>query len=171
MEEISWRQKSKELWLKEGGRNTGYFHRMANAHRRRNCLRKISINDIRLDKEAEIKEGLIAAFKNLLLALRLWRPSLHELSFNEIESRVASKMEEVFSEEEIWIAISGLNRDKAPGPDGFPLAFGPSAGISLSPRCWVFLRNFMSKADLLEVLMPPSLFWFLKNRMLTISRT
>ena len=123
LEEISWRQKSRELWLKEGDRNTGYFHRMANAHKRRNCLRKISIYDRRLDKEAEIKEGLIVAFKNLLSAPREWRPSLPELSFNEIESGVASNMEEVFSEGEIWTAISRLNGDKAPGLDGFPLAF------------------------------------------------
>ena len=33
MEETSWRQKSRELWLREGDKNTGYFHKMANAHR------------------------------------------------------------------------------------------------------------------------------------------
>ena len=123
MEEISWRQKSRELWLKDGDKNTGYFHKMANAHRRRNCLGKISINGKMLEKEAEIKVGLIEAFKNLFSAPSEWHPSLPDLSFDEIGLENATKMEEDFSEEEIWTAISGLNGDKAPGPDGFPLAF------------------------------------------------
>ena len=64
-EEISWRQKSRETWLKEGDRDTGFFHRTANAHRRRNCINSISINGRKLEKEAEIKDGLVAAFQNL----------------------------------------------------------------------------------------------------------
>ena len=88
------------MWLKEGDRNTGYLHRMANALRRRNCLRKISINGKMIEKEAEIKVGLIDAFKNLLSASTVWRPLL-DLSFNEIELEATSKLEEVFSEEEI----------------------------------------------------------------------
>ena len=95
---------------------------MANAHRMRNCLRNISINGIRLDKEAEIKEGLVDAFQNLFPASRGWRPSLLELHFKEIRMEEASKLE-VFSEEEIWTTISRLNGDKAPRPVGSPLAF------------------------------------------------
>ena len=44
MEETSWRQKSRELWLREGDKNTGYFHKMVNAHKRVNSLVKIKIN-------------------------------------------------------------------------------------------------------------------------------
>ena len=32
MEETHWRQLSRELWLREWDRNTGYFHHMAIAH-------------------------------------------------------------------------------------------------------------------------------------------
>ena len=40
-----------------------------------------------------------------------------------INGEQAAKLEEMFTEEEILVAISRLNGDKAPGPDGFPLSF------------------------------------------------
>ena len=82
MEEISWRQKSREIWLKEGDRNTSFFHRMANTHRRRNCLNNICINGRKLDKEEDIKEGLVDAFQNLLSIQGGWSPPLPDLNLN-----------------------------------------------------------------------------------------
>ena len=44
LEEMTWRQKSRKMWLKEGDRNMRFFHRMANAHKRRNSVDQIRIN-------------------------------------------------------------------------------------------------------------------------------
>ena len=96
---------------------------MANAHRKRNCFKSISINGRKLDKEVDIKDRPVDAFQNLLSAPGGWSPSLPDFAFNETGSEDAARLEESFSKEEIWTAISGLNSDKAPGLDGFPLAF------------------------------------------------
>ena len=44
LEEIMWRQKSREVWLKEGDRNTRFFHKMANFHRKHNDITRLKIN-------------------------------------------------------------------------------------------------------------------------------
>ena len=66
MEETHWRQLSREIWLKEEDRNTGFFHSMASAHRRNNSLERIKINGEWFLEEQEIREGIANAFKNSL---------------------------------------------------------------------------------------------------------
>ena len=122
MKEISWRQKSRETWLKKGDKNMGFFHRMANSNRR-NCLAKIKINGLQLTEEQEIQRGVIRAYQNLLSNLGGWRPSLNGLDFDRIGVKEAATLEEVFFVEEVYSTLSKLNGDKAPNPNGFPLAF------------------------------------------------
>ena len=66
LEETSWRQKSKEIQLKEGDKNTKFFHKMANAHARRNLLSKVRINRVTMTDEEEIKVGVCRAYQTLL---------------------------------------------------------------------------------------------------------
>ena len=83
----------------------------------------ISINGKRLDQESELKEGLVGAFQSLLSAPNSWRLHLPDLPVNVLDGKQAVKLEEMFTNEEILAAISGLNGDKAPGPNEIPLAF------------------------------------------------
>jgi hypothetical protein len=47
-EEISWRQKSRVLWLKEGDKCTKFFHRLVNSNQRFNSIELLSVNGSRL---------------------------------------------------------------------------------------------------------------------------
>ena len=58
LEEIHWRQLSREIWLREGDRNTSFFHRMISAHRRNNSLDRVKINGEWLSEEQKVREGI-----------------------------------------------------------------------------------------------------------------
>ena len=81
LEETSWRQKSREIWLREGDKNTKYFHKMANARARRNFLSKIRVNEVSLSSIDEIKGGVCRAYQSLLSEFGDWRPSINGLNF------------------------------------------------------------------------------------------
>ena len=83
----------------------------------------ICIHGRRLVKEPKIKAGLVDAFQTLLSDPNSWCPPIPNLPFNSIGVEQAVKLEEMFTKEEIRVAVFGLNGDKAPGPNGFPLAF------------------------------------------------
>ncbi|RVW92613.1 hypothetical protein CK203_039393 [Vitis vinifera] len=102
MEKVSWRQKSREVWLRE--------------------------------EEQEIKRGVVRAFKDQLTDPGGWHPSMEGLDFNRIGDEDAARLEEVFSEKEVFKALSDLNGDKAPGPDGFPLRSLNSTFLVLIPK-------------------------------------
>ena len=66
MEEVHWRQLSRELWLRKGDGNTAFFHRMANADHRNNSMDKIKINGVWLSEEQEVREGVANAYQQML---------------------------------------------------------------------------------------------------------
>ena len=66
---------------------------------------------------------MIRAYQNLLSNPGGWRHSLNGLDFDRIGVEEAATLEEVFFVEEVYSALSKLNGDKAPNPNGFPLAF------------------------------------------------
>ena len=115
--------KSRELWLKEGDKNSKFFHKMANARRRKNFLSSITVDGRKLTEETEMKEGVVNAFQNILSEKRDWRPSISGLPFSFLDSVQAGLIEDAFSMEEVQTAVFGLNGDKAPGLDGCTLAF------------------------------------------------
>ena len=71
----------------------------------------------------DIKEGVCRAYQSLLLDSGDWRPSIDGLNFKELGEGLASSLEVMFSEEEIFATLSSFCGDKAPGADGFTMTF------------------------------------------------
>lgn len=77
-EESLWRQKSRALWLKEGGKNTKFFHRIANAHRRYNSIDQLMVQGEITQEPHKIKGEIIDFYKKLYTETAQWRPTLQD---------------------------------------------------------------------------------------------
>jgi len=122
-EEISWRQKSRVLWLKEGDKCTKFFHRIANSNRRSNSIESLSINGSVSSDQQVIREHVAQFYESLFTEPFPWRPSMDNIAFDTLDAAEASTLELPFEEMEVLEVVKSMNRDKAPGPDGFSLAF------------------------------------------------
>lgn len=83
LEEIRWSQKAKTMWLKEGGRNMPFFHKVANG-RRVNFISQLTNDGNNIVDEWEIKENAIEFFKNLFNGDQRERPLLNNINFDAI---------------------------------------------------------------------------------------
>ena len=96
---------------------------MANDRAKRNFLSKFRVNEVSFSSNEAIKEGVCKAYQSLFSESRDWRPSINDLNFKMPGEDSASNLEVMFSEKEIFAALSSCCGDKAPGPDGFTMAF------------------------------------------------
>jgi exonuclease III len=132
-EEIHWRQKSRALWLKEGDSNTRFFHKVANSHRRNNCVDNLCIDGVMSHDPTEVKEHIVQFYKKLYTEQSNWRPRMDNQAFSSIDDEEKVWLERDFEEMEVWEVVKGMDGDKAPGPDGFTMAFFQS--------CWAVVKH------------------------------
>eukprot|EP00253_Pinus_taeda_P013489 PITA_13489 len=125
-EETKWRQKSRQLWLQEGDKNTSYFDKQATVRKARNTVSTIMDNEGNcFNTQASIKEATTKHFNNLLTedkGVEDYSSMLQHL-FKGVTQEMNSSLRKEVEEEEIQAAIWSLHPDKAPGPDGFPICF------------------------------------------------
>jgi hypothetical protein len=123
LQEISWRQKSRMRWLKEGDKCTKFFHQVANANRRNNSIDSLVVNGLPTLDLNIVSDHIVGFYESLFSEPMGWTPRLDNLEFDRLNMEEASSLEDPFEEREVWEVIKGIDRDKAPVPDGFTLAF------------------------------------------------
>ena len=83
-EEISWRPKSRCLWLKDGDTNTKFFHKIASSNRRHNCMDRLMVENAIIEDKKQIKKKALDFFENLYTEHEGWRPTVSFETINTI---------------------------------------------------------------------------------------
>ena len=93
---------------------------MVNVRTRKNFLSKVNINGDSLTSVEDIKDGVCRAYRTLLSGTEDWRPRMGNLQFRVLGTKRARSL---FQKKKVFEALCSLSGDKAPGPDGFTMAF------------------------------------------------
>eukprot|EP00253_Pinus_taeda_P035368 PITA_35368 len=127
-EEILWRQKSRINWLREGERNTKFFHHARVQHRQRNRILSIK-NEAgeRVIEQEGIEKVLVDYHKDILTEPENDRGAAIENICKEIPKMVREEKNKalmrVVTIEELEEIVMNMKKGKAPGPDRFTTEF------------------------------------------------
>ena len=145
--EISRRQKSRLLFVKEGDNNTRFFHRVANSHRRTNYLRGIEVDGVLYEDEDEVRSKVVHFYQSLYTESNTWCPSMDGLEFTSIEKDERLELERDFSKEEVVKVLQEMEGDKTPGPDGFTMDFFQKCWSVVEIDVMAFFDHFHRSAE------------------------
>ncbi|GLJ29203.1 hypothetical protein SUGI_0575970 [Cryptomeria japonica] len=143
-EEIYWKDKSRETWIKEGDKNSKKNHALVKARRAQNSIQEIKNEEGMTCVERDSIGKAAEEYFKKILNDKDGRKNTDSGMVLDAVPRIISEEDnrmllEPFSEEEIKKAVFRLHPDKAPGPDGMTTRF--------YQNCWEFI-----KTDLMEVL-------------------
>lgn len=138
--EERWRQRARCKWLREGDKNTCYFHAKASARCRRNRVEAINSGDGRIVTGIQIKDvflqHLISSLGQTGSTLNFRPEALY------VRNEELSDMNEPFSYQEVTMAVKALAPNKASGPDGLTSEFMQKNWIVLSAQVMEIMQAF-----------------------------
>ncbi|KAK6125806.1 hypothetical protein DH2020_040450 [Rehmannia glutinosa] len=135
-------QRARANWIKDGDKNTGFFHKLANGRQARNSIDRIMTvaggwvedhNDI-VKEFGDYYRHLFAAEEQLDM----------EVALNAIDRKATKEMNDLlnrhFETEKVVAALAQMHPTKSPGPDGMPALF--------YHKFWSFIKSDILSATL-----------------------
>jgi hypothetical protein len=118
-EELLWLQRSRINWLKEGDRNTRFFHQKAVWRARRNKIKKLKdLDGAWKDSPSDMERMANSYFQELFTRDPTLQPdALLNLTHEKVTPDMNIDLCKDFSDEEIGDALFQIGPLKAPGVD------------------------------------------------------
>eukprot|EP00253_Pinus_taeda_P019391 PITA_19391 len=127
-EEVLWQQKSRIQWLKEGEKNTKFFHKTTVQRRMRNQISQVTnVQGVKFETQEEIEQEFLRYFKGMSQEPNINRDEAIDSITRHIPRLITEEQNTLLlkpiSLQEVEIAVNSLKASKAPGPDGFTSNF------------------------------------------------
>ncbi|KAM6549548.1 hypothetical protein CsatB_021224 [Cannabis sativa] len=146
--EAFWKQRAKQLWLKEGDHNSSYFHKMASSRKRHNQIQKLKNDN---GEWVNWDNGLPTVVTNYFNGLFHASGSACQEIVDSVDTRVSSfaniELQQHISEEEVKKAVFQMHPDKSPGPDGMTPAFYQKCWSIVGRDVVETVRSFFRSGD------------------------
>ncbi|KAE8673291.1 RNA helicase family protein isoform 2 [Hibiscus syriacus] len=147
-EESIWFQKSCLKWIKEGDRNTRFYHICALNRNRTNAISSLKVAGIDISNPSPIRSVIFDFFKVNYNEKTSLEVDECNLNFAKLTEEQKTGLQADFSEQEVWDAVFKSDSAKAPGPDGFTV--GIEYWRKLGRKGVVFKVDFRRAYDSVE---------------------
>lgn len=123
-QEVFWKQRSKQLWLKEGDQNSKFFHASAKVRRKANQICELHYEEGNAVGWDTGLEGLMISYFNDLFksSTTEWDSVVKHMHSPVTEEHNASMLKPV-DHQEVKNALFHMHPEKSPGPDGLSPGF------------------------------------------------
>jgi hypothetical protein len=150
MEELKWRQRAKENWLRDGDRNTKYFHACTNQRQRRNRVNHIVD---RMGRNCETEDSMEQAFVDYFQDIfTFFMPHDIDTCTYAIKCRLTDSLRaglvSPYTEEEVYRALMQMAPIKASRPDGFSADFYQQHWGTIGPKVCKVALHFLNGSNL-----------------------
>lgn len=146
-----WRQRSKQLWLQAGDKNTHFSHAAATERRRSNSFQKLqNEEEVWVELEDGLDDLLTSYFNQIFSATEnQWEGVVDRVTRTITDEQNELLLSEV-TIEEVKLALFQMHPDKAPGPDGMTPGFFQRHWSIVGEDIVKMVKEFFSQGVMLE---------------------
>ncbi|XP_030501175.2 uncharacterized protein LOC115716504 [Cannabis sativa] len=150
--EIFWKQRSKQFWLKEGDKNSKYFHVSASTRKKKNQILKLrNDSDEWVDWDHGLSDLIGEYYASLFTASNSSCPKVIDCILPSISAQQNEDLMMPVTREEVKCAVFQMHPDKSPGPDGMTPAFFQKSWSIVGDEVVRLVQNFLSLDSLEDI--------------------